>query len=173
MTKAILRQALAALRTSGTSPHQTDQMLKESAARAALKAAIDAPEPEPEPVAWVGAGVIDALKAGKCVTSTMTKHKAFEDDVQIFTHPPAVREPLHQVLTDPENQPNQYGVEFGMRGSQMTFTIGSQSFTLAYEPDEPGEFEYMRDMLIKAFSIFTPDVKIAVREQLSDEESIK
>ena len=48
----------------------------------------------PEPVAWIGVHVFDALKAGKCVTSTMTKHKAFEDDVQIFTRPPAVRDPL-------------------------------------------------------------------------------
>ena len=52
--------------------------------------------PEPEPVAWIGVHVFDALKAGKCVTSTMTKHKAFEDDVQIFTRPPAVREPLSE-----------------------------------------------------------------------------
>lgn len=59
---------------------------------AALQAAIDTPGPEPE--AWIGVHVFDALKAGKCVTSTMTKHKAFEDDVQIFTRPPAVREPL-------------------------------------------------------------------------------
>lgn len=62
----------------------------------ALTAAIDAPEPEPGPVAWIGVHVFDALKAGKCVTSTMTKHKAFEDDVQIFTRPPAVREPLSE-----------------------------------------------------------------------------
>lgn len=60
----------------------------------ALTAAIDAQEPEHGPVAWIGVHVFDALKAGKCVTSTMTKHKAFEDDVQIFTRPPAVREPL-------------------------------------------------------------------------------
>lgn len=73
---------------------------------------------------------------------------------------------MRQALTDTENQPNQHGVSFGMRGPQMTFTIGNQRFTLAYEPDEPGEFEFMRDMLIHAMSVFTPDVKTT--EPLSD-----
>lgn len=66
---------------------------------------------------------------------------------------------LHQALTDPENQPNQYGVKFLMNGPKFAFKVGSQQFTLDYEPTEPGEFEFMRDMLIHAFSVFTPDVK--------------
>lgn len=69
---------------------------------------------------------------------------------------------LHQALTDPENQPNQYGVEFLMRGGKFAFKVGNQQFTLDYEPTEPGEFEFMRDMLIHAFSTFTHDVKPAL-----------
>lgn len=76
---------------------------------------------------------------------------------------PAKAESLRQILTDPENQPNQYGVEFGMSGQQMHFKIGNQLFRLAYEPDDQQEFEFMKRMLIHAFSTFTPDVKMAQR----------
>ena len=62
---------------------------------------------------------------------------------------------LTQALSDPENQPNQYGVEFGMSGPQMHFKIGNQLFRLAYEPDAQEEFEFMKRMLINAFSTFT------------------
>ena len=73
---------------------------------------------------------------------------------------PAGQEPsLKQALTDPENQPNQFGVEFLMSGPKFAFKVGVQQFTLDYEPEEPGGFEFMRDMLIHAFSTFTPDVK--------------
>lgn len=72
---------------------------------------------------------------------------------------------LTQALTDHENQPNQYGVEFGMSGQQMHFKIGNQLFRLAYEPDDQQEFEFMKRMLIHAFSTFTPDVKAAPGEQ--------
>lgn len=72
---------------------------------------------------------------------------------------------LAQALTDPENQPNQYGVQFLMHGPKMAFKIGNRQFCLDYEPTEPGEFEFMRDALIDAFSIFTPDVKIALGAQ--------
>lgn len=70
-----------------------------------------------------------------------------------------VIEQLVEALTDPENQPNQFGVVFGMHGPRMFFAIGNQSFDLAYEPDEPEEFEFMKRMLCSAFSTFTPDVK--------------
>lgn len=73
---------------------------------------------------------------------------------------------LHQALTDPENQPNQYGVEFLMHGPKFAFKVGAQQFTLDYEPTEPGEFEFMRDMLIHAFTTFTPDVKTAQAGQV-------
>lgn len=52
-------------------------------------------------------------------------------------------------------------VEFGMRGKNMVFKIGNQSFLLDYKPDEEGEFELMRDMLLSAFSRITHGVKTA------------
>ena len=75
---------------------------------------------------------------------------------------------LTQALTDPENQPNQYGVEFGMSGQQMHFKIGNQLFRLAYEPDDQQEFEFMKRMLIHAFSTFTPDVKTAPQQEAQE-----
>ncbi len=81
--------------------------------------------------------------------------------------------PLYQALTDPENQPNQYGVEFLLRGPKFAFKVGAQQFTLDYEPTEPGEFEFMRDMLIHAFSTFTPDVKTAQAVPLLTDEEMR
>ena len=74
---------------------------------------------------------------------------------------PADRIDLHQALTDPENQPNQYGVEFGMSGPHMHFKIGNQLFKLAYEPDEQEDFDFMKRMLVNVFTTFTHDVKTA------------
>lgn len=76
---------------------------------------------------------------------------------------PAKAKSPRQILTAPENLPNQYGVEFGMSGQQMHFKIGHQLFRLAYKPDDQQEFEFMKRMLIHAFSTFTPDVKMAQR----------
>ena len=78
-----------------------------------------------------------------------------------MTNQQGAPEALRQILLDPENQPNQYGVQFLMHGPKMAFKIGVRQFTLDYEPTEPGEFEFMRDALIDAFSVFTPDVKMA------------
>lgn len=72
---------------------------------------------------------------------------------------------LAQALTDRENQPNQYGVEFGMSGTHMHFKIGNQLFKLAYEPDEQEEFDFMKRMLVNAFSIFTHDVKTTPQQE--------
>jgi hypothetical protein len=79
------------------------------------------------------------------------------------TQPAPQQEAQHlaQALTDRENQPNQYGVEFGMSGTHMHFKIGNQLFKLAYEPDEQEEFDFMKRMLVNAFSTFTHDVKTA------------
>ena len=52
-------------------------------------------------------------------------------------------------------------VEFGMRGENMFFKIGNQSFALNYRPDEQGEYEFMQQMLLSAFSRITPCVKTA------------
>lgn len=66
---------------------------------------------------------------------------------------------VFQALIDPENQPNQYGIEFGMRGPKMYFKVGYQSFTLDYEPDEPGEFDFMKRMLCHAMIAAAPEPK--------------
>lgn len=81
---------------------------------------------------------------------------------------------LAQALTDRENQPNQYGVEFGMSGTHMHFKVGNQLFKLAYEPDEQEEFDFMKRMLVNAFTTFTHDVKTApqpvAREPLTPDQ---
>lgn len=43
-------------------------------------------------------------------------------------------------------------LEFGKRGEQMFFSIGAQSFLLAYCPETDEEFKFMSDMLTKAIS---------------------
>jgi hypothetical protein len=62
---------------------------------------------------------------------------------KIYTTPPAA----------------QKAIEFGMHGKKMMFKVGVQQFTLDHEPDTQDEFNFMRDMLVHAFSTFTPDVK--------------
>ncbi len=54
-------------------------------------------------------------------------------------------------------------VEFGMRGENMFFKIGNQSFLLDYKPAEPGEFEFMQKMLLSAFSRITHGVKTEIQ----------
>lgn len=63
---------------------------------------------------------------------------------------------------EPAVEPAHNGIEFLMHGRNMAFKIGNQMFTLAHEPDEPGDFEFMKSMLLHALSTFTPDVKTAV-----------
>lgn len=52
-------------------------------------------------------------------------------------------------------------VEFGMHGETMFFKIGNQQFDLDYKPEEPGEFEFMKDMLLSAIPRITHGVKTA------------
>ena len=59
----------------------------------------------------------------------------------------------------PQPAPELKPVEFGMHGKKMMFKVGVQQFTLDHEPDTQDEFNFMRDMLVHAFSTFTPDVK--------------
>ena len=63
--------------------------------------------------------------------------------------------------TELERERMPVNVEFGMRGENMFFKIGNQSFLLDYKPAEPGEFEFMQKMLLSAFSSITPCVKTA------------
>jgi hypothetical protein len=111
----------------------------------------------------------DAIAVNLLRHAGLDKHKAREcaDIVLLMLAaapqraPQAAQPPIRQSLTDPENQPNQYGFSCFMRGQKMAFKIGNQTFTLDYEPDETEEFDFMRDMLANAFSTFTPDVKTA------------
>ena len=45
-------------------------------------------EPEQGPLAWMSADRFDELRQGFTVVTTLTKKKAFEDDVAIYTTPP-------------------------------------------------------------------------------------
>lgn len=54
------------------------------------------------------------------------------------------------------------GIEFLMHGKNMAFKIGNQMFAMAHEPDEPGDFEFMKGALLHALTTITPDVKTAV-----------
>jgi hypothetical protein len=134
------------------------------ALRTALEAALKPGEPVGE-----GAGYFE-----KGFDTTKTLYgKIWNQDLpmgaKLYTAPPAQTPPhLHQSLTDPENQPNQFGVEFGLHGEKMFFKVGAQQFTLDYAPDESGDFESMRDSLIHAFSTFTHDVKMTPPPRLTE-----
>ena len=86
-----------------------------------------------EPAAW--------MTAKRDMASFIHFH---EDDLPLFARP---------VPVEPVN------VDFGMRGENMFFQIGNQSFLLDYKPEEPGEFEFMKAMLLSAFSRITHGVK--------------
>lgn len=58
------------------------------------------------------------------------------------------------------------GIEFLMHGKNMAFKIGNQMFTLAHEPDEPGDFEFMKGALLHALSTITPDVNVTFLAKL-------
>ena len=86
-----------------------------------------------EPAAW--------MTAKRDMASFIHFH---EDDLPLFARP---------VPVEPVN------VDFGMRGENMFFQIGNQSFLLDYKPEEQGEFEFMKAMLLSAFSRITHGVK--------------
>jgi hypothetical protein len=56
---------------------------------------------EVEPLAWMTAHRFDQLLNGFNVMTTLTKQKAFTDDVAIYTHP-YTRQPKQKPLTDGE-----------------------------------------------------------------------
>jgi len=98
---------------------------------------------------------------GECEADWLSTQDAFdEEQMQAYARAAiAAQQPsISQALTDPENQPNQFGVEFGMAGKKMFFQIGNQRFTLDHEPEDGEGFKFMCDMLAHALSVFTPDV---------------
>jgi hypothetical protein len=100
----------------------------------------------------------------------------FCDDGKVILKNPEMLFQRYRDATPPA-APVQEPIEFGMNGEKMMFKVGVQQFTLDYEPDTQDEFNFMRDMLIHAFSTFTPDVKTtppAAKRQwtgLTDEET--
>ena len=48
-------------------------------------------QPAQEPVAWMSASRFEELRKGFTVMTTLTKQRAFEDDVAIHTTPPAAQ----------------------------------------------------------------------------------
>ena len=46
------------------------------------------PQPEQEPVAWMSEHRFDELRQGFTVMTTLTKQRAFDDDVALYTTPP-------------------------------------------------------------------------------------
>ena len=136
-------------------------------ALAAGQQALEQTQVEAEPE-WNDENVIAyciarGISAAKAFTTGATQPQATE---------PAPSPEVLQALTDPENQPNQFGVAFGMHGPRMFFSIGNQSFDLAYEPDEAEEFEFMKRMLCNAFYTFTPDVKTVPAPSTAGEREV-
>ncbi len=142
------KQALEALETC-MYPQQ-----KQFQAITALRQAIEQAEKQ-EPVIGVE---VKRIASGGFIGNVWWIHENLQEGVfHLYTHQQPKREPP--------------AVEFGMHGEKMMFKIGVQQFTLDYEPDTQDEFNFMRDMLIKAFSTFTHDVKThPKREPLTDEQ---
>ena len=109
-----------------------DRLKKAEAERDALAAELVELEGQ-EPTAW--------MNAKRDMASFIHFH---EDDLPLFARP---------VPVEPVN------VDFGMRGENMFFQIGNQSFLLDYKPEEQGEFEFMKAMLLSAFSRISHGVK--------------
>ncbi len=93
---AALRLALEALEVANSLvdgyylPKEKAWMPEIEEAITAIKAALEAKD---EPVAWMDASRFEELRNGFTVMTTLTKKKAFFDDIAIYTTPPQ-RNPL-------------------------------------------------------------------------------
>lgn len=113
----------------------------------------------PEPV---NARLLDALKraknsivAFKFVPGGANCWEASdEENLTAVNSAIAAAEAAH---TEPVN------VDFGKRGENMFFKIDNQSFLLEYKPEEQDEFDFMKAMLLSAFSRITHGVKTEIQ----------
>jgi len=100
--KEALALALEALELSAVTVDSFGVQKKTQEAITAIKQALAAPTVG-EPVAWMSASRFEELRKGFTVMTTLTKQRAFEDDVAIHTTPPAA--PVQPVMTDEKGRP--------------------------------------------------------------------
>lgn len=116
----------------------------------------------PVPAESVNARLLDALKraknsivAFKFVPGGANCWEASdEENLTAVNSAIAAAEAAH---TEPVN------VDFGKRGENMFFKIDNQSFLLEYKPEEQDEFDFMKAMLLSAFSRITHGVKTEIQ----------
>jgi len=94
--RVLLQQALDALDTARPACFADNTLEAIDNAIAALRERLA--QPEQEPVAWMSEHRFDELRKGFTVMTTLTKQIAFEDDVALYTTPPA--QPAPVPLTD-------------------------------------------------------------------------
>jgi hypothetical protein len=90
----------------------------------ALRKALAAPVQEP--VAWMSASRFEELKKGFTVMTTLTKQRAFEDDVAIHTTPPAAQRQWVG-LTDDEVNSLRYKRDWTGLWTDMTFALAIEA----------------------------------------------
>lgn len=116
----------------------------------------------PVPAEPVNARLVEALKraknsivAFKFVPGGANCWEASdEENLTAVNSAIAAAEAAH---TEPVN------VDFGKRGENMFFKIDNQSFLLEYKPEEQDEFDFMKAMLLSAFSRITHGVKTEIQ----------